>query len=511
MLILTEMKGIQMDLIIKKGSALQQKTPCLVIGVFEGKFKDPLLQGLDKGLDGAFSRATKTKEFSARNGETLLVHAGKGLAAERVLFWGLGKERAASLNSLRKATSGAVRYLLDRQQSRFLLALAATPLKKGSFGERLQAISEGVLLAAYRYERYLPNERPGKPAEPEKITLLIDSTASKAEAEAGLAAARAICSGVYFARDLVNAPGNEKSPEFMARQAVAMAEQVGISAKLLDRKQLEKMGFGAMLGVAQGSERDPYLIVLEYRGGNIDERPIALVGKGVVFDTGGISLKPAEGMDEMKMDMGGAAAVLGAIMAAAQLKLPINLVTVVPAVENMPSGTAIRPGDILTSLSGKTIEVLNTDAEGRLILADALTYVGRYQPRVVIDVATLTGAVIIGLGHHAAGLMGNNDGLIRKLLKAGEQSGERLWQLPLWEEYAAQIKSDFADVKNIGGRPAGSITAGAFLQKFANHYTWAHLDIAGTAWEAKGKAGQPKGGTGFGVRVLVEYLRGISS
>jgi len=291
-------------------------------------------------------------------------------------------------------------------------------------------------------------------------------------------------------------------------QAVAMAERVGISAKLLDRKQLERQGFGALLGVAQGSARDPYLIVLEYLGSTEDARPVALVGKGVVFDAGGISLKPAEKMDEMKMDMGGAAAVLGTLLAAARLQLPVNLVAVVPAVENMPSGTAIRPGDILTSLSGQTIEVLNTDAEGRLILADALTYVGRYQPRVVIDVATLTGACIIALGNHAAAVLGNHDGLIRQLLKAGERSGEKLWQLPLWDEYAAQIKSDFADMKNTGGRPAGTITAAAFLQKFADQYTWAHLDIAGVAWEGSGRAGQPKGGTGFGVRALVEYLRG---
>ena len=286
-----------------------------------------------------------------------------------------------------------------------------------------------------------------------------------------------------------------------------MAETVGINAKLLDRRELERQGFGAMLGVAQGSERDPYLIVLEYRGGAEDEQPIALVGKGVVFDSGGISLKPGEKMDEMKMDMGGAATVLGTMQAAAQLKLPVNLVGVVPAVENMPSGTAMRPGDILTSLSGKTIEVLNTDAEGRLILADALTYVGRYKPRYVIDLATLTGACIIALGNHAAAVLGNHDGLIRKVLKAGESSGERFWQLPLWEEYAGQVKSDFADVKNIGGRAAGTITAAAFLQAFADQYKWAHLDIAGMAWADQGKAGQPKGGTGFGVRALINYLR----
>ena len=497
-----------MQLTIKKGAALKQKTACLILGVCEGKLKEELLLQVDKDVDGAVTRAARCKEFSGKKGETLLLHVGKSIASERVLLVGLGKEKGLGLSGLRQAASSVVKLLTEKQLGSFLLELPQVAVKKSSLKERVQAVAEGVLLAGYRYERYLPVDRPGRPAVLEKVGLLVGEKDSKSEAEAALQTAQAIVSGVCFARDLVNAPGNEKSPEYLALQAVGMAEKCGISAKLLDRKQLEKQGFGAMLGVAQGSERDPYLIVLEYRGSTEDAKPIALVGKGVVFDAGGISLKPAEKMDEMKMDMGGAATVLGTIMAAAQMQLPVNLLAVVPAVENMPSGTAIRPGDILTSLSGKTIEVLNTDAEGRLILADALTYVGRFEPRVVIDVATLTGAVIIGLGHHAAAVLGNHDGLARQLLKAGERSGEKLWQLPLWEEYATQVKSDFADVKNTGGRAAGTITAAAFLQKFADDYTWAHLDIAGMAWEGNGKPGLPKGGTGYGVRLLVEYLRG---
>ncbi|MCD6187318.1 MAG: leucyl aminopeptidase, partial [Desulfuromusa sp.] len=405
-------------------------------------------------------------------------------------------------------TSRVAKLLAEKQLDSFLLALPQISMKKADLGDRIQAIAEGVLLADYRYDRYLPKDRPGQPVALKQVELLIAAGESTAVAKAAVVEAEAIISGVCFARDLVNAPGNLKSPEYLAMQAVAMAEQVGIRAKLLDRRELERQGFGALLGVAQGSAQQPYLIVLEYRGGNEADQPIALVGKGVTFDSGGISLKPSEKMDEMKMDMGGAATVLGTMQAAAKMKLPLNLVAVVPAVENMPSGTAIRPGDILTSLSGKTIEVLNTDAEGRLILADALTYVGRYQPRVVIDLATLTGACIIALGNQAAAVLGNHDGLIRQLLKAGERSGERFWQLPLWDEYAALIKSDFADVKNTGGRAAGTITAAAFLQQFADKYKWAHLDIAGMAWAEQGKAGQPKGGTGFGVRALIEYLRG---
>ncbi|MDA3903060.1 MAG: leucyl aminopeptidase [Desulfuromusa sp.] len=497
-----------MKITVKKGDALKQKTPCLVLGVFAGKLKNEQLSQIDQQVGGALDRATRSKEFSGGKGEVLLLHSGPQTVAERILLVGLGNESAFSLRALRQGTSNVVKLLAEKQLGSFLLTLPQLLNKKTDLAERIQAVTEGVLLADYRYNRYLPKDKPGQPIALEKIELLIAAKESTSIAKASVDAAEAIAAGVCFARDLVNAPGNLKSPEYLAMQAVAMAEQQGIKARLLDRRELERQGFGATLGVAQGSEREPYLIVLEYQGGAADVRPIALVGKGVTFDSGGISLKPAEKMDEMKMDMGGAATVLGTMQAAAQMKLPINLVAVVPAVENMPSGTAIRPGDILTSLSGKTIEVLNTDAEGRLILADALTYVGRYEPRVVIDLATLTGACIIALGNQAAAVLGNHDGLIRQLLKAGERSGERFWQLPLWEEYAEQIKSDFADVKNTGGRAAGTITAAAFLQKFADKYHWAHLDIAGMAWEEQGKAGQPKGGTGFGVRALIEYLRG---
>lgn len=497
-----------MKITVKKGAALKQKSPCLVLGVFSGKLQSEQLTQLDQQAAGAFSRAIRSKEFTGAKGEFLLLHGGAETVAERILLVGLGKEAAFLLQTLRQTTSSTAQYLAKKQLSSFLLAFPQIPLRKTEFTAQVQAIAEGLFLADYRYDRYLPKDRPGQSIALNDVGLLISSTDHLSAAKEAVSAAEAITSGVCFARDLVNAPGNLKSPEYLAMQAVAMAEQVGIKAKLLDRRELDRQGFGAMLGVAQGSTRDPYLIVLEYRGGDEATRPIALVGKGVTFDSGGISLKPGEKMDEMKMDMGGAATVLGTMQAAAQLKLPINLVGVVPAVENMPSGTAIRPGDILTSLSGKTIEVLNTDAEGRLILADALTYVGRYQPRVVIDLATLTGACIVALGNQAAAVLGNHDGLIRKLVKAGEQSGERFWQLPLWDEYAELIKSDFADVKNTGGRAAGTITAAAFLQEFAKHYKWAHLDIAGMAWAEQGKAGQPKGGTGFGVRALIEYLRG---
>ncbi len=499
-----------MDIKVKKANPLQQKVPCLVLGVFEGKLKTSLLKELDLALAGALGRAVRDGEFSGKVRETLLFHTGKGFSAERVMLVGLGKEKNAGLEYLRQAAGAMVGALQARRLTVFATDLVQCPLKGTSLAARAQAVSEAVILASYRFDRFRTENTEDLSPALKEVRLLVEKPSLVAEAEQGVQDAHCICRGVVLARNLVNEPGNVKSPEFLAEQARTLAKEVGIEVTVLEKKALVKEGFGGMIGVAQGSERDPRLIVLEYKGGNGEARPIVLVGKGVVFDAGGISLKPAEKMDEMKMDMAGGAAVMGTLLAVAAMKLPVNLVGIVPAVENLPSGTAMRPGDILTSLSGRTIEVLNTDAEGRLILADALTYAKRFDPRVVIDLATLTGACIIALGHHASAVLGNHDGLIRQLIKAGEQSGERLWQLPLWDEYGAQIKSDVADVKNTGGRPAGTITAAAFLQKFAAEFTWAHLDIAGTAWEEKGRPYISKGGTGVGVRLLVQYLRKIA-
>ena len=495
-----------MKMLIKKTTAASLKTPCLILFATEGRSKPRFLARLDERIGNLVSAAQQSKEFGGRPDETLLIHTGEPSGPARILLAGLGKPANISLSRLRQAASAAVALLKQKNITRACFSQENLPIRKATSTQQAQAIAEGILLADYHYNRYLSTDsNKNKPLE--QITLLAADTKAINLLRQGVDTAEAICAGVHLARDLVNAPGNLKSPEFLAMQAVAMAEKNRIKAHLLDRTRMQDLGFGALLGVAQGSTRPPYLIVLEYQGGPTGTAPLALVGKGVTFDTGGISLKPADKMDEMKMDMGGAATVIGTMLAAARLKLPVNLVAIVPAVENMPSGTAIRPGDILTSLSGKTIEVLNTDAEGRLILADALTYVERYNPRAVIDLATLTGACIIALGNQAAAILGNDDKLIDRLLKAGQRSGERVWQLPLWEEYDGQIKSDFADVKNTGGRPAGTITAAAFLQKFADQYNWAHLDIAGMAWEDKGKAGAPRGGTGFGVRLLIDYLR----
>lgn len=490
---------------IQYADLTKQQSSCLVVGVFAEQTDCAQLQEIDSRLSGAFAMATGSKEFSGDKGELLLLHNPQGDFCRRVLFVGLGKQDDFTLKLLRGQASAVAKYLSERKLSSFQLAATTFMVEGASRKESLQALAEGLLQADYCYDAFLPTEQKEKRTALEQVELLLDEQTD--EDELAVAAAEAICSGVYLARDLVNAPGNIKSPEYLARQAEKLAELDNVSVKLLEQAELEEQGFAALLAVAQGSDRSPYLIVLEYKGGGEGEQPYALIGKGVVFDSGGISLKPGAGMDEMKMDMAGAAAAIGTVEAAARLKLPINLLAVVPAVENMPSGKAYRPGDIISSLSGKTIEVQNTDAEGRLILADALTFAATYKPQAMIDLATLTGACIIALGHHAAGLMGNNQPLIDSLLAAGEKSDERLWQLPLWPEYAEQIKSDFADVKNVGGRPGGTITAGAFLEKFAEDCVWAHIDIAGVAWAESAKAGQPKGGTGFGVRALIEYLQ----
>jgi leucyl aminopeptidase len=496
-----------MNLTLRFTDPLKTRTACLVLGVFADRWRDPLLLEIDRQLDGRLQEIRRNGEFTGKPNETLLLQPITALPARRLLLVGLGPRRAAGLEQLRQAAGSAAGLLKGKRLAELACALPLLDVPRTTPAARIEAVTEGLLLADYRFDRYLTADAPAKAAGMRSATLLLAGNADRLVAEAALTTAQVLTKAVILARDLVNEPGNVKSPAYLAEQAAAAATAGGFTCTVLARAELEREGCGALLGVAQGSVREPRLIVLEYRGGKAGAAPIALVGKGVVFDAGGISLKPAEKMDEMKMDMAGGAAVIGACLAAAQLKLPVNLVGLIPAVENLPSGSAIRPGDILTSLSGQTIEVLNTDAEGRLILADALTYARRFQPRLVVDVATLTGACIIALGHHASAVLGNDPALVQALRLAGEQTGERLWELPLWTEYDQQIKSDVADVKNTGGRPAGTITAAAFLQRFARDFRWAHLDIAGTAWIEQAQPYRPKGASGIGVRLLTAFLR----
>lgn len=493
-----------MNIVVMAMPPLQQATPCLIVPVWQDACETPLLKDLDTRLEGDLSLALRTGAFKGRAGEKLLLHAGRRLSTERVLLVGLGEAKPAG-EALRKGAALAVAVLREQRLTECCLVVPETPIE--GTGDAARALAEGLLLADYRFDRFLTENLHLRPPTLQEVRLLVAEAGRKDTAAEGARRAQVVCQSVTVARDLVNQPGNIKSPEYMATQAAEEATAAGLKCMVLDRAQLAAEGCGALLAVGQGSVREPRLIVLEYLGGAPEEKPLALVGKAVVFDSGGLSLKPGEKMDEMKSDMAGGAAVLGAMAAAARLQLPVNLVGIIPVVENLPSGTAYRPGDILTSLSGKTIEVLNTDAEGRLILADALTYAARFAPRAVIDLATLTGACIIALGNHTTAILGTDQTLIDALRQAGEETGERLWQLPLWEEYDEQIKSEVADVKNTGGRPAGTITAAAFLRKFVPEgCPWAHLDIAGPSWEEKGGGYLPLGATGVGVRLLIRYL-----
>jgi leucyl aminopeptidase len=496
-----------MELTFRTTDPLKTRTACLLVGAFADQPKDPLLTELDRQVGGRLREARRSGEFTGKANQCLLLQPPAPFPARRILLVGLGVRREAGLEQLRQAAGTAAGQLQGKRLANLACALPLLELPRTTPSERIEAVVEGLLLANYRFDRYRTDDQHPRPEGPQNGWLLVDRQADRQAITTALATAQVLAGAVKLARDLVNEPGNVKSPAYLAEQAGAAATAGGFRCTVLGQAELELEGCGALLGVAQGSAREPRLIVLEYRGAAEGQAPIALVGKGVVFDAGGISLKPAEKMDEMKMDMAGGAAVIATVLAAAQLKLPVNLVGVVPAVENLPSGTAIRPGDILTSLSGKTIEVLNTDAEGRLILADALTYVRRFQPRLVVDVATLTGACIIALGQHASAVLGSDPALVRALRAAGEQTGERLWELPLWAEYDQQIKSEVADVKNTGGRPAGTITAAAFLQRFTQGLKWAHLDIAGTAWIEQAQPYRPKGASGVGVRLLTEFLR----
>ncbi|MBE0503289.1 MAG: leucyl aminopeptidase [Desulfuromonadales bacterium] len=495
-----------MKIIAQAAPLLSIPTPVLVIGLFAEKALSPRQQEINTALGEVLEQALREQEFSGKPGETLLLHSGKRLPAQRILCVGLGQEKNYSPAQVRQAAASAAELVQKKRIPSLALDLDSFVTSAVALNQAAAAATEGIVLSAYRYDDFRHDTAKDLTPLLREALLIYASAAEQRGVERAVTAAQIVCAGVCLARDLVNAPGNVKSPQDLAERCRIEGEAAGCVCTILHRQALEDEGMGALLSVAQGSMREPCLIILEYRGAG-DQAPLALVGKAVVFDSGGISLKPSEKMDEMKMDMAGGAAVLGTITAAARLRLPINLVAIIPAVENLPSGHALRPGDILTSLSQKTIEVLNTDAEGRLILADAITYVQRYQPEAIIDVATLTGAVIIALGHQASAVLGTDQALIDALLTAGDRSNERLWQLPLWDDYDQLIKSDVADIKNSGGRPGGTITGAAFLKAFAGEKPWAHLDIAGTAWEEKGRPGIPKGGSGVGVRLLIDFLQ----
>ena len=477
----------------------QARTDLLAVAMAQRDGKLPAsLLALDAALGGAINRVRKAGDFHGGRDEIVLLYGPKG---QRVLLIGLGPNDGVTRDGVRRAAGIAGRRAVALGAASLAFSVAHEThgaLNPATIG---QVVMEGVAQGSWTFRELKAAE--GKPTL--KALEILAPREERAEMERGRRVGAAIATGHKLARNLQALPSNVCTPTYLAEIARQLAKAYGFKVTVLGRPQLEKEGMNALLAVAQGSVEEPRLVVLEYRGAGRDA-PVCLVGKGVTFDSGGISIKPAQSMEEMKYDMSGAAAVIGTFEALGQLKPPINVVGLVPTVENLPSGSAVKPGDIVRSHLGKTIEIINTDAEGRLILADALSYARRYKPAVMLDAATLTGAIVIGLGAHATGAMGNDEHLVAEVGRAGERAGERTWPLPLWDEYRAQIKSDWADIKNTGGRPAGSITAGWFLREFVTDCPWVHLDIAGTAYTDADRPDLPKGPTGVGVGLFTEFL-----
>ena len=490
-----------MEFSIKSVTPEKQRNGCVVVGVFESRKLTLPAELIDIASNHYVSDLLKRGGMDGKAGTTLTLHNVPATLCGSVLLVGLGKEKDFREKEYAAAIRCAVKTLNESAIADAILFLTDLSVKKRSLAWCIRQAAMVAQESLYRFDQFKSDKGEARRAL-RKLVFAVDRRNELAEAEAGLAEGLAIAAGVSLAKDLGNTPGNVCTPSYLADTAQQLARDYQLDCEILDRADMETLAMHSLLSVAKGSHQPPKLIVLHYRGGNPDDKPQVLVGKGITFDSGGISLKPGAEMDEMKYDMCGAATVLGTIKAVAQMALPINLTVIVPASENMPGGSASKPGDIVTSMSGQTIEILNTDAEGRLVLCDALTYAERFDPAAVIDVATLTGACVIALGHVATGLFANDDGLAKTLLQAGNDAQDRAWQMPLWDDYQDLLKSNFADMANIGGRAAGSVSAACFLSRFTKKFEWAHLDIAGTAW----KSGAEKGATGRPVALLTHYL-----
>lgn len=490
-----------MEFSIKSANPEKQRSACVVVGVYEPRQLTLPAELIDQAANNYLSEIVRRGDMDGKAGSTLLLHNVPATQCERVLLVGLGKEKEFRDQQYRAAIRCAVKALAETGAADGTLFLTQTAVKKRSSAWRIRQAAIVAQETLYRFEQFKNKKSQVRPSL-RKLTLAVERRSELAHAAEALTQGLAIAAGVALARTLGNLPGNVCTPAYLAETAQQLALDHGLDCQVLERADMEALGMGSLLSVAKGSAQPPKLIVLQYHGGDAGEKPLVLVGKGITFDSGGISLKPGAEMDEMKFDMCGAASVLGTLQAIVQMKLAVNLTVLVPCAENMPGGSASKPGDIVSSMSGQTIEILNTDAEGRLVLCDALTYAERFKPQTVIDVATLTGACVIALGHVATGLFANDDDLARKLLQAGEEAQDRAWQMPLWDEYQELLKSNFADLANIGGRAGGAVSAACFLSRFAKKFDWAHLDIAGTAW----KSGADKGATGRPVALLAHYL-----
>ncbi len=492
-----------MDIKVVAGDITKVESGAIIVGIYEGETKlgkdvAPLNRKLGKAIAASIERG----EIKGKTGELTVLYTLGKLPAERVAVVGLGKKEEFTLDKIRAAVAEACRALRQKKVSD--ITVSARPgisSRKINVEDYAQAITEGAILGLYSFRKHITKKNDF--TEVKQLTLLVSKEDEIASVKRGSNKGSIIAEAVCTARDMINEPANYLTPTAMAEIAQEIAKDNKLGINVLEREDMQKLGMGALLGVSQGSTQPPKLIVLTYKGRKSNDIDLALVGKGITFDTGGISLKTATGMEEMKSDMSGGASVMGAIMGIARLKLKINVTSVIPAVENMPDGFAIRPSDILTALTGKTIEIISTDAEGRLILCDALGYINQSKPKVIVDVATLTGACVAALGKQCSAVLGNRQELVDKVITAGTEAGESLWQLPLYENYKETLKSDVADIKNCGSGGAGTITAALFLSEFIGDTPWAHMDIAGTAFGDKERKYNTKGGTGVPVRTLI--------
>ncbi len=484
-------------------SAADVSAGCVAVAVYEDRQLSPSAKKLDTATSGQLKKLLKSSPLKGKPGQQLLLHNVAGIKGDRVLLVGAGKPGKLDIAGFGKVVDAVVAGCRGSGAESAAVYLSELEVSGRDSSWKFRRVVESFQQARYRFNQLKSDKSSEEPDRLKTLSLGLKSAREQAGARQAAREAEAVAAGSALAKTLGDLPGNICTPSYLAKEAQKLGrEHKSIRVRVLGEAEMKRLGMGTLLSVARGSEEPAKLITLEYRGAKKSDKPVALVGKGVTFDSGGISIKPAAAMDEMKYDMCGAASVLGTIKAVAELKLKINLVGIIPATENLLNGKASKPGDIFTSMSGQSVEVLNTDAEGRLILCDALTFTAKYKPEVVIDIATLTGACVIALGSHASGLWANDEALAGDLLEAGEFSGDRAWQMPLWKEYEEQLKSNFADMANVGGREAGAITAASFLSKFTRDYRWAHLDIAGTAW----RSGKNKGATGRPVPLLTQYI-----
>jgi len=494
-----------MEIKVIAGDIVSIEAKAIIVNHFEGmKNPEGETAAVDKALDGAISQLIKQGEIKGKPNEITMLHNFGKLPAARVVVVGLGKQSELSVNKVRVAVAETCRWLRAREISTIATIPQGAKINNILPGDAAQAIAEGALLGTYTFRKHMTKEED-RPGEIKHLSIVGDDE-SKSQLEEGVNKGQIVSEATNLARDMANEPANYMTPTDMAETATRFARDYGLEITVLDREQMKELGMGGLLGVSQGSRQPPKFIVLNYKGSTAKEPDITLVGKGVTFDSGGISIKPSEKLEEMKGDMAGGAAVMAAITAVARLKPNINVMALIPATENLPDGSALKPGDVLTTMNGKTIEIISTDAEGRLVLADALAYARKHGARKMVDAATLTGACRIALGDICTGAFGNNQELIDRITAAGKEAGELIWQMPMYDEYKEQNKSDVADIKNVGGRLGGAITAAKFLAEFVDDTPWVHLDIAGTSLSDKERGYQIKGATGVPVRTLVNLV-----